>query len=76
MTEQQFLIEMDEDLEFPEGTLQRGVVLTDLPLWDSMQQLVFIAKCEEKAGVVVEGTKVSNAKTVDDLLSLVASGLE
>lgn len=76
MTTEQYLSEMDEELEFAAGTLKPEVELADLPLWDSMQRLVFIAKTEEKTGVVLEGTDVASAKTVGDLLSLLDDKLE
>lgn len=76
MTEQEFLHKLEKDLEFEPETLQRGQRLVDLPLWDSMQQLVFIAKVEEYLGVVVEGEDVAKAKTVDDLLELAGDSLD
>jgi acyl carrier protein len=76
VTTDQYLSEMEEALEFPKGTLEPDVDLVTLPLWDSMQRLVFIAKTEEKTGVVLEGTDVENAKTVGDLLELLNGALE
>lgn len=76
MKREQFLREINEDLEFDEGQFRPGVNLQDLPEWDSMQRLVFIAKTQEKTGAVLEGPSVANAKTADDLLALLSDVLE
>ena len=75
MTKEQFLKEMNEELEYPSGTLEGCDNVKTLPVWDSMQRLIFIAKAEEKTGIIVEGSSVENAETVDDLVNLVSDGL-
>jgi acyl carrier protein len=75
MTQQEFLREIDALMEADPGTLKGGEVLASIPEWDSMRVLSFIVLVEEQLHVVINGSSVAKAKTVNDLLGLVAGHL-
>ena len=75
MTKQEFLREIDALMEFDPGSLQGDEVLASIPEWDSMRVLSFIVLVEEQLHVVIDGSSVAKAKTVNDLLGLVAGHL-
>ncbi|MGQ9371562.1 acyl carrier protein [Azospirillum sp. A39] len=65
-----FLLALDEMLELDPGTLTGAEELESLDDWDSLAVISFIALVDEKLGIVVEGEKLANARTVGDLLTL------
>jgi acyl carrier protein len=76
MTKGEFVQSLEEMLELPGGALHVELELFSVPGWDSLQMLAFIAMCERSLGVVVDGTKVGNARKVSDLVALIADRLE
>ena len=56
MTRQEVLFELDKVLEKPRGTLAGSERLDDLPEWDSLAILAYIAMVEKKTGVVLGKT--------------------
>ncbi len=76
MTRQEFLSEVEALMEVSPGTLKGDDVLADHPEWDSMRVLGFIVMVEEQMHQVVDGAAVAKAKTVNDLLGLVAAHLQ
>jgi acyl carrier protein len=70
MDRKDFLLALDEMLELPAGTLTGSEELDTLDGWDSLGVISFIALVDEKLNIVVEGEKLAQAKTVDDLLAL------
>ncbi|HYC02653.1 MAG TPA: acyl carrier protein [Azospirillaceae bacterium] len=76
MNRKDFLLALDEMLELDPGTLQGPEVLKEIDSWDSLAVISFIALADEKFNVVVEGEKLAAAKTVDDLLALVADHVQ
>ena len=75
MTRQDLLHELETLLEMEQGSLTGKEKLADIPSWDSMQVLSYILLVQEKLNVVVEGQKVGEAVTVEDLVSLVSDKL-
>ena len=71
ITRQEVLYELDKVLEKPEGTLTGGERLDDLPEWDSLAILAYIALVEKKTSVVLDSLLLSRARTVNDLVLLV-----
>jgi acyl carrier protein len=71
MTRQEVLYELEKVLEKPEGALTGGELLDDLPEWDSLAILAYIALVEKKTGVVLDSLLLSRARTVNDLVRLV-----
>ena len=75
MTKQEFLKEADALMEVDPGSLKGDEVLANIPQWDSMRVLSFIVQVEEQFHLVIDGSAVAKAKTVNDLLGLVATHL-
>ncbi|HYW85660.1 MAG TPA: acyl carrier protein [Spirochaetia bacterium] len=71
MTRQEVLYELDKVLEKPRGTLTGSERLDDLPEWDSLAILAYIAMVEKKTSVVLDSLLLSRARTVNDLVLLV-----
>lgn len=72
MTRSEFLAELDAMLELDVGTLTGAEALDDIDSWDSLAVISFIALVDEKFNTVVAGEDLAKAKTIDDLLALVA----
>jgi acyl carrier protein len=70
MQRDEFLREMDELLELDPGTLKGAEALADLPSWDSLAVISFIALTDEKLDTVIAGESLAKAATVQDLLDL------
>jgi acyl carrier protein len=75
MTKAEFLRDLENQLEVPEGSLNGKQALRDLSTWDSMAGLLFIALADEKLGVLVSGDQIARSKTIDDLMSLLGDRL-
>jgi acyl carrier protein len=71
MQAEAFLREIELALELPTGSLKGDEQLADIPEWDSLAVISFIALVDEKLGLAVEGEALANAQTVADLLALV-----
>lgn len=71
VTKAQFLKLLDELMELDTGTLKGDELLTNLPRWDSLALIGFIALLDEHFGVSVPATKINECKTVADLMALV-----
>jgi hypothetical protein len=70
MTCNEFLLEMDEILDLPAGTLRGHEKLEELGNWDSTSLITFIALAEACSGVSVSPAQIVNCSTVADLLRL------
>jgi acyl carrier protein len=71
MTRQEVLCELEKVLEKPRGALTGSERLDDLPEWDSLAILAYIALVEKKTSVVLDSLLLSRARTVNDLVRLV-----
>jgi hypothetical protein len=69
MTRTEFLLEMDEILDLPAGTLRGHERLEELQNWDSTSLITFIALAETN-GVSVSPAQIVTCFTVADLLRL------
>ncbi len=70
MTREEFVRNLEREMELPVGSLNETQALTDVEGWDSMAAVLFIALADEKIGVTISGNQVAKAKTLADLLSL------
>ncbi|MGA8492957.1 MAG: acyl carrier protein [Terriglobales bacterium] len=70
MNRDQFLLEMDEILDLPAGTLRGHENLEDLQNWDSTSLITFIAMAESNNGVSISPAQIVTCSTVADLLRL------
>jgi acyl carrier protein len=75
MNKQEFLSAIEEMLEVEEGSLKGDEPLTDLP-WDSLAVVSFIALADEHLDVAVSPQGLVQAKTLSDVLALVANKLD
>jgi len=57
-------------LEMESGTIEGDEPLNDLPGWDSMAIISFIALADSKLGVLVSPAALASARTVEDLIKL------
>jgi acyl carrier protein len=71
-----FLKLLDDALDLPQGTLTGTEQLSDIPEWDSLAVISFIALVDEQFNVILEGEKLAEAKSVADLLALLQGQLE
>ena len=70
MNRDEFLLEMDEILDLPAGTLRGHEKLEELQNWDSTSLITFIALAETNNGVSISPGQIVTCSTVADLLRL------
>jgi acyl carrier protein len=70
MTHDKFLLEMDEILGLPAGTLQGNEKLEELETWDSTALINLIVLAETNNNVNITPDQVVSCFTVADLLRL------
>jgi hypothetical protein len=70
MTRDEFLLEMDQILDLPAGTLRGHEELEELENWDSTSLITFIALADANSGVPISPAQIVNCATVADLLRL------
>jgi acyl carrier protein len=69
MTQEELLLEMDDLLELPPGSLKGPEALKDLEQWNSMAVIGFIALADSN-GASVSARAIADCTTVAELLSL------
>jgi acyl carrier protein len=70
MNRNEFLLQMDEILDLPAGTLHGNEKLEELTNWDSTSLITFIAMAESTNGVSISPGEIVTCSTVADLLQL------
>ena len=70
MTRDQFLLEMDEILGLPAGTLRGHEKLEELDNWDSTSLITLITLAETNNGVSVSPDQIVLCTTVADVLRI------
>jgi acyl carrier protein len=73
MNRDEFLLEIDEILDLPPGTLRGHEKLEELKNWDSTSLITFIALAETNNGVPISPGQIVRCSTVADLLCLVGA---
>lgn len=68
-----FLIHISEVLSFYPTEMDDSLELLDIPLWDSMSQLVIAAWIHQDTGNIVSVEELKSAKTIGDLKAIYAS---
>ena len=61
-------LELEKLLELPPGSVRGDQSLTQMPEWDSLAVISFIAMVDNKYGVILQGSKVEACTTVDELV--------
>jgi acyl carrier protein len=69
--DQAFLRDFEELLELPSGSLEGSTLLQDLPGWDSLAIVGFMAMADEKYGVVLSPRQFQTCNSLQDLAALV-----
>ncbi len=62
-----------EIFAIPESAVRDEMSSKDVPEWDSMNYLLFIAELEKEFGISFSMDQVMNAKTLGDLRAIVES---
>lgn len=70
MTRSEFLLEMDEILGLPAGTLRGNEKLEELENWDSTTLIILMSLAETNNGVNMSLNDIVTCSTVADLLRL------
>ena len=70
MNRNEFLLQMDEILDLPAGTLRGNEKLEELTNWDSTSLIAFIAMAETNSGVGISPGQIVTCSTVAELLHL------
>ncbi len=70
MTKQEFYRELELLMEVDPDTIQGNETLDEIEGWDSLAVISFIAMADEKLQQSVSAAKLSECKTVPDLLNL------
>jgi len=75
MTKKDFLAHLDEIMEQEPGTLKGDEALKDLPKWDSMTIVQFIAFADEEFNMALPSAKLLACKNLDDLAALLSPNI-
>jgi acyl carrier protein len=67
----EFIKNLEEMLELPNGTLNASTTLADLPGWDSMAAVGFLALADGTYGKSVAPAAIQKCVSVSDLAALV-----
>lgn len=70
MNKDEFLLQMDEILGLPIGTIRGHERLEELENWDSTALVSFIALADTASGVDIPLEQIVNCSTVADLVRL------
>ena len=70
MTHSEFLMQLDEILGLPAGTIRGDEKLDQLDNWDSTALISFVVLAETNSGVSISPEQIVTCSTVADLLRL------
>lgn len=70
MKKKDFLALLEEVIEADSSTLTGDELINDIEGWDSLAVISFIAMVDENFGVILSAQKISDANTVQDLITL------
>lgn len=70
MTNEKKLELLAELMDVDPGTLTPDTVLKDMPEWDSIALISFIAMMDDEFNRVVKGAEVKQQQTVADLMAM------
>jgi acyl carrier protein len=76
MTKPEFYAALAEMLECDASEVSGPSVLNNLPNWDSLAVLSFVAMVDSKFGTTVKGTDLVKCETVNDLVALLPGKVE
>jgi acyl carrier protein len=70
-----FLVQLDEILDQPHGTLTGPERLNEIDRWDSVAMITFLGMVDEYFGQSLRPSAVSNCETVEDLYRLATQSI-
>ena len=70
MNKQEFFHKLEEIIAAPSGSILGNESLKDLPGWDSMASVAFIAMADETMAETVSASRLAYCKSVVDLVAL------
>lgn len=76
VTRAEFYTTLDDILDLAPGTIKGDEKLKELPTWDSLAVVSYIATCNGLFGVLLVGDKVKATRSIEDLVALVATHLQ
>jgi acyl carrier protein len=76
MTKQEFVEQIEDLVEMDRGSLTENEQLSNVTGWDSLAVMSFIGMVDEHLGVTLRAPTIANAKSIADLIALVADKLE
>lgn len=76
MTRAEFHAAIAEMLDCEASEVHGDSVLKELPNWDSLAVLSFVALADSQLGTVVAGEDLIRCRTVDDLAALVPGKID
>lgn len=75
MNKSEFIKLIEETLEMDSGSLTEDVELENLDMWDSLAVVTFMAMVDENLDITLNPEQISEAKTISNLVFLVAHKL-
>jgi len=76
MKRSEVIPELENVLGLEAGTIKEEANIVDVPQWDSMAILSFIAFVEDQFDLVLEGDQVAEVKTFKELFDLIGDKFE
>ena len=76
MKSAEFIGHLETLLEVSPGSLQSSTLLADLPEWDSLAIMGFIALLDAKFSMIANVEAISGANSVGDLVRLAGANIE
>ncbi len=76
MKRSEVIPELENVLGLEVGTIKEEANIVDVPQWDSMAILSFIAFVEDQFDLVLEGDQVAEVKTFKELFDLIGDKFE
>jgi len=76
MKRSEIIPELENVLGLEVGTINEDANIVDVPQWDSMAILSFIAFVEDQFDLVLEGDQIAEVKTFKELFDLIGDKFE
>jgi acyl carrier protein len=76
MKRSEVIPELENVLGLEVGTIKEEANIADVPQWDSMAILSFIAFVEDQFNLVLEGDQIAKVKTFKELFDLIGDKFE
>ena len=76
MKRSEIIPELENVLGIETGVIQEESKIADVPQWDSMAILSFIAFVEDQFGLVLDGDQIAKATTFKELFDLLEEHFE